>query len=135
MPEGPHSTLRHIGLRGVTVDRLFPDKHTHLQRHLEMFTSENFPQLQSVRALGFLAAHALEPLALDVFIWWAEQFERDGIDFRDGAGILWLPAEEEEPKPDGPQGYSWNDVRRKALRHSHLEPGHDNRYDSQDKPD
>jgi hypothetical protein len=86
----PHPSLRRIGLRGVVTDKLYPDKTSTVTQHLRSFITGMFPSLEVVRTVGYLVDSAVDSLARDIFIWWAERFERYGIDFQDGEGVLWM---------------------------------------------
>ncbi|KAF8635248.1 hypothetical protein AX17_004021 [Amanita inopinata Kibby_2008] len=91
-----HNTLRRIGLRGVRADGLYPDKTTDTKAHLMAITPTRYPNLELVRTVGFLVDADMDGLLKDVFIWWVERFEKLGIDFLDGEGVLWTYAEPEE---------------------------------------
>ena len=86
----PHPFLRRIGLRGVATDKLYPDKTSTVTKHLRSFMTDIFPSLEVVRTISYLVDSAVDSLARDIFIWWAERFERYGIDFQDGEGVLWM---------------------------------------------
>lgn len=99
----PHMSLRRIGLRDVNIDELYPSKTTQTKNHLLSFTREAFPGLEVVRTVGFLVDADIDGLAKDIFIWWAEMFDREAIDFQDGEGILWLYTDPAEVgNKDGP---------------------------------
>ncbi|KAK0213220.1 hypothetical protein DFS33DRAFT_105354 [Desarmillaria ectypa] len=85
----PHPTLRRIGLRDVRVDGLYPDKNCNTNSHLTSFNRNMFPNLETVRTVGFLVEAETDTMTEDVFIWWSERFESDGIDFQDGQGVVW----------------------------------------------
>lgn len=85
-----HASLSRIGIRGVRSDRLYPDKASTVQAHLKSFTRSTYPNLEIVRTVGFLVDAEGDALIKDIFIWWAERFENDGIDFQDGEGVLWV---------------------------------------------
>ncbi|KAF7322073.1 hypothetical protein MKEN_00730400 [Mycena kentingensis (nom. inval.)] len=106
--QAAHPTLRRIALYSVRAEKLYPrppvvpgaprlasgssparDPPPPLVRHLRALTRAAFPALETVRTAGFFVALASEPHIRDVFIQWREHFERDGIDFLDGEGILW----------------------------------------------
>ena len=84
-----HRSLRRIGLRGVRAEDLYPDKKTSTRAHLMSFTPNRYPNLELVRTVGFLVDADTDSLIKDIFIWWVEKFERQGIDFLDGEGVLW----------------------------------------------
>ena len=86
----PHQSLRRIGLRDIHVNALYPDKTNSTKAHLMSFTRNNFPGLETVRTIGFLVDADTDILVEEVFIWWTEKFKRDGIDFQDGAGMVWI---------------------------------------------
>ncbi|KAK2464187.1 hypothetical protein APHAL10511_003644 [Amanita phalloides] len=90
-----HSGLRRIGLRGVRADTLYPHKETVTKAHLMAITPIRYPKLEVVRTVGFLVEADMDGLVKDVFIWWVERFERHGIDFLDGEGVLWTYADSE----------------------------------------
>ncbi|PBK95422.1 hypothetical protein ARMGADRAFT_799826 [Armillaria gallica] len=92
----PHPTLRRVGLRDIRVDGLYPDKNCNTKSHLASFTRNMFPNLETVRTVGFLVEAETDPMAEDVFIWWSEKFESDGIDFQDGQGVVWAYEEESD---------------------------------------
>jgi len=84
-----HRSLRRIGLRGVRAESLYPDKKTTTRGHLMSFTPSRYPNLELVRTVGFLVDADTDFLIRDIFIWWVERFEKQGIDFLDGEGVLW----------------------------------------------
>ncbi|KDQ55778.1 hypothetical protein JAAARDRAFT_59743 [Jaapia argillacea MUCL 33604] len=96
----PHSSLRRIGIVGLSVNELYPDKPSLVVKHLLSFDPTHFPGLEVVRTVGFLVAAKASEEVKDVFVWWTERFEKKGIDFQDGEGVIWLYTEE-EPAPDG----------------------------------
>ncbi|RPD78640.1 hypothetical protein L226DRAFT_457363 [Lentinus tigrinus ALCF2SS1-7] len=102
--EEPHPTLRRVGIRGIGVNQLYPNKPTHAQAHLEAFAAYRvfFPALELVRTLGFLVGTSTDPFAPDVFIWWTEMFERVGVDLQDGEGVVWMLEEAPAPAPAAP---------------------------------
>jgi hypothetical protein len=78
-----HPTLRRIALLSVRADALYPSKGPNeTQTHLRSFTRAAYPQLEMVRTAGFLVDADTDTLVKDVFIWWSERFERDGVDFQ-----------------------------------------------------
>ncbi|KAF5385977.1 hypothetical protein D9615_002270 [Tricholomella constricta] len=81
--------LRRIGLRSVRAESLYPDKPTTTRGHLMSFTPDRYPNLEVIRTVGFLVDADTDALIKDVFIWWAEKFEKQGVDFLDGEGVLW----------------------------------------------
>ena len=90
-----HNGLRRIGLRGIRADMLYPDKETDAKAHLMAIKPVRYPKLEIVRTVEFLVDADMDGLVKDVFIWWVERFERHGIDFLDGEGVLWAYAEPE----------------------------------------
>ncbi|KAF8629896.1 hypothetical protein AX15_003252 [Amanita polypyramis BW_CC] len=84
-----HNTLRRVGLRGIKAETLYPDKETETKAHLMAITPIRYPKLEMVRTVGFLVDADMDGLLKDVFIWWVERFEKQGIDFLDGEGVLW----------------------------------------------
>jgi hypothetical protein len=96
-----HRSLRRIGLRGVRAESLYPDKKTNTGRHLMTFTPSRYPNLELVRTVGFLVDADTDSLIKDIFIWWVERFEKQGIDFLDGEGVLWA-YDSTESEYDGP---------------------------------
>ncbi|KAF9000569.1 hypothetical protein BDZ89DRAFT_1121625 [Hymenopellis radicata] len=82
----PHQGLRRIGVCEVASNGLYPDKASPTKSHLMAIRREVFPNLETVRTVGFLVDADSDMLAEDVFIWWTEYFEQEGIDFQDGAG-------------------------------------------------
>lgn len=91
-----HPTLRRIGIRGVNYEGLHLDKDSATKKHLKSFTKASYPKLETVRTLGYLVDADTDLLARDAFIWWAERFEYDGVDFQDGEGVFWSYAESAE---------------------------------------
>lgn len=83
-----HTNLRRIGLRGI--HGLFPDKSPQTRDQLMAINLERFPNLESVKAIGFVVDSLSDPINKDVFIWWMERFEKLGIDFLDGEGVIWV---------------------------------------------
>ncbi|KAF8070446.1 hypothetical protein FPV67DRAFT_1668299 [Lyophyllum atratum] len=81
--------LRRIGLRGVRAESLYPDKATNSRGHLMSFTPDRYPELEVIRTVGYLVEADTDSLIRDVFIWWVEKFEKQGVDFLDGEGVLW----------------------------------------------
>jgi hypothetical protein len=73
----------------VRAESLYPDKKTNTGRHLMTFTPSRYPNLELVRTVGFLVDADTDSLIKDIFIWWVERFEKQGIDFLDGEGVLW----------------------------------------------
>ncbi|KAI0645854.1 hypothetical protein C8Q79DRAFT_966767 [Trametes meyenii] len=98
--EAAHPRLRRVGIRGTGVSRLYPNKPTQTQAHLNAFTGCRglLPGLEVVRTLGFLVGTSTDPLAPDIFVWWTEKFEHVGVDLQDGEGVVWLLEEEPEKK-------------------------------------
>ena len=84
-----HRSLRRIGLRGVRAEDLYPDKKTSTGGHLMSFAPTKYPNLELVKTVGFLVDADADSLIKDIFIWWVDRFEREGIDFLDGEGVLW----------------------------------------------
>lgn len=84
-----HRSLRRIGLRGVKAESLYPDKKTSARGHLTSFTPSRYPSLELIKTVGFLVDAETDLLIKDIFIWWVERFEKQGIDFLDGEGVLW----------------------------------------------
>jgi len=68
------------------------------------FTPSRYPKLELVRTVGFLVDAETDSLIKDIFIWWVERFEKQGIDFLDGEGVLWAYSDVVENKYDGPIG-------------------------------
>ncbi|KAI0368293.1 hypothetical protein BV20DRAFT_998855 [Pilatotrama ljubarskyi] len=104
--EQPHPRLRRVGIRGTAIGRLYPNKPSQAQAHLNAFAGccrAFFPALEVVRTLGFLVGTSTDPFASDVFIWWTEKFERVGVDLQDGEAVVWM-LEEEEKKPSEKEG-------------------------------
>ncbi|KAJ6538874.1 hypothetical protein DFH09DRAFT_1176490 [Mycena vulgaris] len=92
-----HPTLRRIALHTVRAEALYPSKGPNeTQTHLRSFTRAAYPCLETVRTAGFLVDADADALIKDVFIWWGERFERDGVDFQDGEGIVWLYSDDDE---------------------------------------
>ncbi|PCH36018.1 hypothetical protein WOLCODRAFT_140177 [Wolfiporia cocos MD-104 SS10] len=88
----PHPSLRRVGIRGMGISRLYPNRPTHAQAHLHAFLTHRtlFPALETVRTLGLLVDASTDLLARDIFIWWTEKFEEQGLDLQDGEGVVWL---------------------------------------------
>ena len=102
----PHPTLRRIGIRGGDVGKLYPNRPTHAQAHLEALVAYRafLPALEVVRTLGCLVGASSDSLAPDVFVWWTERFERLGVDLQDGEGVVWLLEEPGLPADASQQG-------------------------------
>ncbi|KZT29176.1 hypothetical protein NEOLEDRAFT_1086166 [Neolentinus lepideus HHB14362 ss-1] len=96
LPE-PHLSLRRIGLRGVSGEAISPERINRSQavNHLYSFRRKHFPSLEVIRTLGFYG-DAMEQGTLDVFIHWTECFEKRGVDFQDGEGVVWLWTDDED---------------------------------------
>lgn len=94
LDSGLNHPLRRIGLRGVRGDCLYPDRKSPTTDHLESFTPERYPNLEVVRTVGFLVDAETDYLMKDIFIWWVEKFEKQGVDFLDGEGVLWAYTDE-----------------------------------------
>ncbi|KAK7018837.1 hypothetical protein R3P38DRAFT_3199945 [Favolaschia claudopus] len=97
-----HPSLRRIALLSVRADALYPSKGPNeTQTHLRSFTRRAYPQLEMVRTAGFLVDADSDTLTRDVFIWWTQRFERDGVDLQDGEGVVWMYGDdvEENVKP------------------------------------
>lgn len=88
-----HKALRRIGIRGIRADGLYPDKPTTGKAHLLAINSTRYPNLELVQTVGFLVDADTDGLIKDIFIWWVEKFEKHGIDFLDGEGVLWAYTE------------------------------------------
>ena len=103
----PHPTLRRVGLCGVGISKLYPNRPAQAQAHLEALVAYRvlFPALEVVRTLGFLVGTSTDPFAPDVFIWWTEKFERVGVDLQDGEGVVWML---EDPVPEAQGGGAGN---------------------------
>ncbi|KZT71703.1 hypothetical protein DAEQUDRAFT_723782 [Daedalea quercina L-15889] len=88
----PHRTLRRVGIRGMGISRLYPNRPSHTQAHLRSFLTHRalFPALETVRTVGFLVDACTDEFARDIFIWWTEKFEEHGLDLQDGEGVVWL---------------------------------------------
>ena len=102
--EAPHLALRRVGIRGLGVGQLYPNKPTHAQAHLAALAAYRafFPALELVRTLGFLVGTSTDPFAPDVFIWWTERFERVGVDLQDGEGVVWMLEEPQQQQQQQP---------------------------------
>ncbi|KAM5533206.1 hypothetical protein V8D89_013162 [Ganoderma adspersum] len=74
--DAPHTSLRRVGLRGVGISKLYPNRPAQAQAHLEA-----------------LAAYRVLFPALEVF-------ERVGVDLQDGEGVAWML---EDPMPEAPE--------------------------------
>ncbi|KAJ7680907.1 hypothetical protein DFH06DRAFT_1164463 [Mycena polygramma] len=97
-----HPCLRRIALLSVRADALYPSKGPNeTQTHLRSFTRAAYPQLEMVRTAGFLVDADTDTLVKDVFIWWGERFERDGVDFQDGEGVVWMYGDDGEENGGG----------------------------------
>ncbi|KAF7315901.1 hypothetical protein MIND_00106700 [Mycena indigotica] len=112
MGDCSHTTLRRVALYSVRSDKLYPKPSRSKRRnasatspggpsslhfslavnHLRSLTRESFPALETVRTAGFLVSAAADSDSQikDVFISWREHFERDGVDFQDGEGVVWV---------------------------------------------
>ncbi|KAH9839125.1 uncharacterized protein C8Q71DRAFT_703613 [Rhodofomes roseus] len=88
----PNRTLRRIGIRGMGISRLYPNRPSHAQEHLHSLLRHRalFPVLETVRTVGFLVDACTDQFARDIFIWWTEKFEEQGLDMQDGEGVVWL---------------------------------------------
>jgi len=86
----PHKFLRRIGLRGV--DNLYQGVGS--KKHFQTFI---FPALEVVRIVGLFVVHAdradYPDGTKDTFIGWVEEFDEDGVDLRDGEGVVWIVSE------------------------------------------
>ncbi|KAF9063399.1 hypothetical protein BDP27DRAFT_1335180 [Rhodocollybia butyracea] len=72
-PKFQHPSVRRVGLYGVILG------------------PEKFDNKNTISCLRTLAhSHGSSP---DDFIHWSEKFERQGVDFQDGAGVVWLYTE------------------------------------------
>ncbi|KAJ8514197.1 hypothetical protein ONZ45_g8252 [Pleurotus djamor] len=95
-----HPNIRRIGIRAIKSDYLYPNKSSSTKDHLMAINRDLYPNLEVVRTVGFLVDSCGDSLIKDIFIWWAERFEGQGIDFQDGEGVIWLYNEAEaEPDP------------------------------------
>ncbi|KAJ8502425.1 hypothetical protein ONZ45_g11775 [Pleurotus djamor] len=96
-----HPNIRRIGIRAIKSDYLYPNKSSSTKDHLMAINRDLYPSLEVVRTVGFLVDSCGDSLIKDIFIWWAERFEGQGIDFQDGEGVIWLYNEAEpDPLPD-----------------------------------
>ncbi|KAF5351709.1 hypothetical protein D9756_007652 [Leucocoprinus leucothites] len=97
-----HTNIRRIGLRGVSkAEELYPDKQSSTKSHLEGITAKLYPRLQEVRTIGYLVDAETDPLIKDIFIWWVEKFESNGINLLDGEGVLWMYTDPVEVGSEG----------------------------------
>lgn len=94
-----HPNLRCIGLRGVKADCMYPDKGGLTKDFLYSVTSDRYPRLEMIQTIGFLVEADGDHLIKDIFIWWVERLEKEGIDFLDGEGVLWAYTDAEEIAP------------------------------------
>ncbi|TFK70624.1 hypothetical protein BDN72DRAFT_887899 [Pluteus cervinus] len=94
-----HPNMRRIGLRGI--HGLFPDKSPQTRDQLTDINLDRFPNLEVVKTIGFLVDSNSDPLNREVFIWWTERFEKQGIDLLDGEGVLWAYDDEPPPPKEG----------------------------------
>ena len=86
-----HPNLKRIGLRGIRrAEHLYPRRLSIVKTHLEGITAKLYPRLQEVRTIGYLVDAEMDRLIKDVFIWWVEKFEDEGINLLDGEGVLWM---------------------------------------------
>lgn len=83
-------------MRDATSMSLYPNKGSSAKLHLNSFTRARFPALELVRTIGYLVDADTDILVEEVFIWWTEKFEKEGVDFQDGAGVVWVYDEEEK---------------------------------------
>ncbi|RXW25046.1 hypothetical protein EST38_g807 [Candolleomyces aberdarensis] len=88
-----HPSLRRIGIRGVKAETLYPDRPGDARDHLNAINSDRYPNLELIQTIGFLVEAAGDSLVKDIVIWWAEKFEKYGINFLDGEGVLWAYTE------------------------------------------
>ncbi|KAJ2917735.1 hypothetical protein MD484_g2618, partial [Candolleomyces efflorescens] len=88
-----HPSLRRIGVRGVRAEALYPDRSGDARDHLNAINPDRYPNLELIQTIGFLVEAAGDNLVKDIVIWWAEKFEKYGIDFLDGEGVLWAYTE------------------------------------------
>ena len=98
----PHPSLRRVGIRGMGISRLYPNRPTLTQEHLQQFLTHRalFPALETVRTIGFLVDACTDDLARDIFIWWTEKFEEAGVDLQDGEGVVWMYTDPVDASPD-----------------------------------
>ncbi|TBU48122.1 hypothetical protein BD309DRAFT_987553 [Dichomitus squalens] len=99
--DAPHPSLKRVGIRGLGISKLYPNKPVQAQAHLEALVAYRalFPALEVVRTLGFLVGTSTDIFAPDVFIWWTEKFERVGVDLQDGEGVVWMLEDGPEKAP------------------------------------
>ncbi|KAH9946945.1 hypothetical protein B0H21DRAFT_372702 [Amylocystis lapponica] len=90
--DAPHGALRRVGVRGMGISRLYPNRPSHAQAHLRALLGalDVLPGLEVVRTLGCMVEASTDALAPDIFIWWTEKFEAVGVDLQDGEGVVWL---------------------------------------------
>lgn len=84
-----HPNLRRIGLRGIHIDGLYPEKPSSSKEQLMSFNVNKYPRLQLIQAVGFLVEANSDSLAKDLFIWWVEWFESMDVLLVDGEGVKW----------------------------------------------
>ncbi|KIK69337.1 hypothetical protein GYMLUDRAFT_35409 [Collybiopsis luxurians FD-317 M1] len=89
-PTFHHSTVRRVGLRGVEFDDLQGTFSQVSKVFISLADSSLYPSLETIRTLDSPIETNWNEAALDHFIKWTEKFERRGIDFQDGAGVVWL---------------------------------------------
>ena len=93
-----HYGITRVGITSVKTDWLYPDKPSNLRDHLRHFTGFKhlYPNVQTIRTIDYLADVEGDTLIKDIFIWWAEKFEKYGVDFQDGEGVVWAYTDSEE---------------------------------------
>lgn len=84
-----HPSLRQIGLRGGNMEGLYPDKPSPIRDYLMGIKIDKFPGLELIQTVGFLVEAHTDSIIKDIFIWWVEHFEKMGVTFLDGEGVLW----------------------------------------------
>ncbi|KAJ3989506.1 hypothetical protein F5890DRAFT_1485435 [Lentinula detonsa] len=109
-PTFQHPSVRRIGICGLNSDAFEYGKTNNGNTCLKTLADRSlYPCLETVRTVDYLVENHTS--SLDHFIWWSEQFEHRGVDFQDGAGVVWMYNETQDVQcADGvpSNGYSKN---------------------------
>ncbi|KAJ3713153.1 hypothetical protein F5878DRAFT_633198 [Lentinula raphanica] len=98
-PDFHHPSVRRVGVRGLSSEA-FDSKTNNGSTCLKTLADRLcYPCLETVRTVEYLVENHIT--SQDHYIWWCEQFERRGVDFQDGAGIVWLYSETQDVQDTG----------------------------------
>ncbi|KAJ3934174.1 MAG: hypothetical protein NXY57DRAFT_959289 [Lentinula lateritia] len=91
-PSFHHPTVKRVGIHGLKSEAFEHGKTNSGKTCLKTLATRSlYPCLETVRTVDYLVEN--HTLSLGHYILWSEKFERLGVDFQDGAGIVWMYTE------------------------------------------